>query len=838
MNGHSSSQDLFIQNNVLGKTITIKNGTVTGTDGAVGLSDFYNGTVVLENMTVTGRVWTDGHPYIINGGTYAEIINNINANTPGIVTIYDGKFSQLGNWGSGGTFTLYGGKYAVNPSSLGFCTIPSGYSVQSNNDSDSGTYPWVVRNTSSPVANPYSHAVTEVTANRQWTFTMPSYDVEVVANYAPLYLAYNTETGGFDTHSVPDNITVMTSGTTTMNSGWYIVYSNVTISDRITVNGTAHLILCDGKTLTASKGITVNNGNTLNIYGQTSGTGVLYARGTQVNDAGYGGTESAGIGSTGHTTIGNITIHGGRITAIGASWSAGIGGGVNGGGGSVAIYGGTVNATGKDGSSAAIGQASGDGMYYDITLAGRTLYKDGDWNTLCLPFALATLTGTPLEGFTVKTLTSSSFAGGTLTMTFSDDLNSIDAGKPYIVKWDNNADLVINTAADWRTFATNVNNGTESYQGKTVKLAANISISTMVGADGKEFRGTFDGCGHTLTFNYTTTADNAAPFQWIKNATIKNLTVMGEIRSSQMFAAGFVARAYGDNAIENSVSSVTIHATKVGDGTHGGFVGRIESDCKTFTFTNCLFNGTFDGSNTDNWCPFAAWSMGNSNTNFTFNNCLYAPVSANVRNGCATFYRNGTPTLNGAYYTQALGTAQGTNASGMNNETLVSNLGDGWEVRGGNVVPKMVNTVNDVVNPVFTGVTISNATANVETDYVDFVGTYSPTVIYESGDKHNLYLGSGNDIYYPTRTGYEVKSCRAYFQLKNGLTAGTPNAGVRAFVLNFGEGKETGIKTIHNAQCTMHNDAGAWHSLDGRKLDGKPTQRGVYVNNGRKVVIK
>ena len=29
-----------------------------------------------------------------------------------------------------------------------------------------------------------------------------------------------------------------------------------------------------------------------------------------------------------------------------------------------------------------------------------------------------------------------------------------------------------------------------------------------------------------------------------------------------------------------------------------------------------------------------------------------------------------------------------------------------------------------------------------------------------------------------------------------------------------------------------------WYTLDGRKLDKKPTAKGVYVNNNRKVVIK
>ena len=39
-----------------------------------------------------------------------------------------------------------------------------------------------------------------------------------------------------------------------------------------------------------------------------------------------------------------------------------------------------------------------------------------------------------------------------------------------------------------------------------------------------------------------------------------------------------------------------------------------------------------------------------------------------------------------------------------------------------------------------------------------------------------------------------------------------------------------------NGQWSMFNDT--WFSLDGRKLQGKPTQKGVYINNGVKVVVK
>jgi len=78
---------------------------------------------------------------------------------------------------------------------------------------------------------------------------------------------------------------------------------------------------------------------------------------------------------------------------------------------------------------------------------GRTLYKDGDWNTLCLPFSLGdndvkignqpTFSGTVLEGAIVKKLESSSLSDdGTLTLNFSKDLTYIEAGYAHLVKWE------------------------------------------------------------------------------------------------------------------------------------------------------------------------------------------------------------------------------------------------------------------------------------------------------------------------------------------------------------------------------------------------------------------
>ncbi len=80
-----------------------------------------------------------------------------------------------------------------------------------------------------------------------------------------------------------------------------------------------------------------------------------------------------------------------------------------------------------------------DGGTVTATLTGRTLYKDGSWNTLCLPFDVA-LEDSPLAGATVKELNDASFADGTLTLNFAD-ATRIEAGQAYLIKWDSGTDL-------------------------------------------------------------------------------------------------------------------------------------------------------------------------------------------------------------------------------------------------------------------------------------------------------------------------------------------------------------------------------------------------------------
>ena len=41
-----------------------------------------------------------------------------------------------------------------------------------------------------------------------------------------------------------------------------------------------------------------------------------------------------------------------------------------------------------------------------------------------------------------------------------------------------------------------------------------------------------------------------------------------------------------------------------------------------------------------------------------------------------------------------------------------------------------------------------------------------------------------------------------------------------------------------NLTPALSKGEGAWYTLDGRKLDKQPTQKGLYINGNKKVVIK
>ena len=71
--------------------------------------------------------------------------------------------------------------------------------------------------------------------------------------------------------------------------------------------------------------------------------------------------------------------------------------------------------------------------------------------------------------------------------------------------------------------------------------------------------------------------------------------------------------------------------------------------------------------------------------------------------------------------------------------------------------------------------------------------------------------------------------------LNNGIVCGEPDqeGTINAFVLNFGGEDATEIVNLSDT-----DESNGWYTLSGIKLNSKPLSKGVYINNGRKIVVK
>ena len=171
-------------------------------------------------------------------------------------------------------------------------------------------------------------------------------------------------------------VTKLATNTTAWNTGWYIATSDITISNRVTVSGTVHLILKNGVTLKATKGISVDQNNTFYIHGQSNDTGkmgILYSRYDSTT-----GQAAAGIGGSGRgKKAGKITIDGGKIFTSGSreAGGAGIGGGFQATGTNTTINGGVITIPARK-SVAGIGGGR-EASSGNITINGGTLNVGG-----------------------------------------------------------------------------------------------------------------------------------------------------------------------------------------------------------------------------------------------------------------------------------------------------------------------------------------------------------------------------------------------------------------------------------------------------------------------------
>ncbi|MBR6828656.1 MAG: leucine-rich repeat domain-containing protein [Prevotella sp.] len=277
----------------------------------------------------------------------------------------------------------------------------------------------------------------------------------------------------------------------------------------------------------------------------------------------------------------------------------------------------------------------------------------------------------------------------------------------------------------------------------------------------------------------------------------------------------------------NSLKVITIPASVTVIG-FGAF-----SNCENVTDVYCYADptnliweigyGEYDGfkENKATVCHVAdasAWSSF-SDANVTFVGDLVgtAPVTANAAEGAywSTYY-NGTQKVKA----EAGATVYTAKVSG--DQVALVPVADGIIPAGQGVVLKSnspaVNflTTSDAPTGDFAdnelqGVDVRTAVATAMT------GTLAGLTPYVMGNKNDHF---GFHKY----TGANLPAQKAFLALNSASAA--------RLTMVFDE-NVTGIKNT-----VLTSEADAWYTLDGQRLSGKPTKRGMYINNGNKVVIK
>ena len=213
-------------------------------------------------------------------------------------------------------------------------------------------------------------------------------------------------------------------------------------------------------------------------------------------------------------------------------------------------------------------------------------------------------------------------------------------------------DISIATKDDWKKFCDLVNTGEHAIN---AKLMNDVDLSeeiTMAGTI-RNYNGTFDGQGHTLTLNWNSQSGEVAPFKFVNNATIKNLRVNGKIKSDGRTLSALVCNAVGNVTLSGCVSEVDITSNYHGVCELAGMIAYV-NDRAEVAITDCVVKGAFNSMAADKkgMAGFVYLQTGYC----TLTNCLYAGTN----NATAGSYTFGSNTIRkNCYYLNPCGKAQG-----------------------------------------------------------------------------------------------------------------------------------------------------------------------------------
>ncbi|MGP1537624.1 peptidase M26 [Bacteroides heparinolyticus] len=254
---------------------------------------------------------------------------------------------------------------------------------------------------------------------------------------------------------------------------------------------------------------------------------------------------------------------------------------------------------------------------------------------------------------------------GEVTITFTQkETNFYEAASLshtiIVARRDQYGTILIKDANEWKLFCKLVNE--KGMTNLNARLEADVDLGgdiAMVG-EGNSYRGTFDGQGHTLKFNWNVGSKSwMAPIKSVTDATIKNLHTEGQITSSTYALSGLVCSVYGTTAISGCVSNVNLTSSYSGSTCDAaGMAVNIHKDAR-ITFDDCVVMGTFNGTESGR-AGMSGFVGTFQKGTCILNNCLYLGESSAKSNSSSYTFAPGNATINNCYYLNTCGEAQGT----------------------------------------------------------------------------------------------------------------------------------------------------------------------------------
>ena len=148
--------------------------------------------------------------------------------------------------------------------------------------------------------------------------------------------------------------------------------------------------------------------------------------------------------------------------------------------------------------------------------------------------------------------------------------------------------VLLKTVEDWKNIANNVNNGIDSYEGKTIVLMKDLNfnnVDTDFICIGKtnSFKGTFDGNGYVIK-NITSSTENGL-FGKVENSTIKNvISLDNSFQLTNAQFGGLIQEGYNSTIKNIAVKGNSNISCEINAESYGAVIGY----AKDSVITNCV----------------------------------------------------------------------------------------------------------------------------------------------------------------------------------------------------------------------------------------------------------